>query len=271
VEMVLGQVSHPWKGVATSGAPTTAEQFTAFGEPGFAKIAASLRTEPYGNDSSILTMETRVVLTDDESCRRFRRYWLVIGPFSSPIREWRCAYLRPSSAGRLRSRQTMVASDGVTPGCPRAARLRTFGCPRWGDYQREDGHGLSEAACLHSTSCQSGSHASERTRRRDPHRRRAPYRRAPQGASHSCRGRPEPLPDFPIRRSDWARNLRATGTGTLGRRGLDEVFHAAEVPVEERPAVIARYREVAGSVVAPCFTKLPDASDHPVFHIVQQR
>lgn len=75
----------------------------------------------------------------------------------------------------------------------------------------------------------------------------------------------------PYGESDWVRNLRAAGTGKLGRKGQEEVFQAAEVPVEERPAIIARYREVAGNVVGPCFTKLPDASDHPVFHIVQQR
>jgi hypothetical protein len=86
-EMVLGQVSRPWKAVAAStDAPTTPEQFTSFEEPGFAKIAASLRIDPYGNDLSILTMETRVAITDDKSRRRFRRYWLLIGPFSSLIR-----------------------------------------------------------------------------------------------------------------------------------------------------------------------------------------
>jgi hypothetical protein len=87
VEMVLGQVSRPWTGVAVSGhVPTTPEQFSSFGEPGFAKVATSLRVDPYGNDSSILTMETRVAITDDTSRRRFRRYWLVIGPFSSLVR-----------------------------------------------------------------------------------------------------------------------------------------------------------------------------------------
>jgi hypothetical protein len=87
VEMVLGQVSRPWKSVAAAtDAPTTAEQFTSFGEPGFARIATSLRIDPYGNDSSILTMETRVAIMDDESRRRFRRYWLLVGPFSSLIR-----------------------------------------------------------------------------------------------------------------------------------------------------------------------------------------
>src|SRR5664279_670006 len=46
----------------------------------------TLPTPCYGNDSSILTVETRVAITDDESRRRFRRYWLLIGPFSSLIR-----------------------------------------------------------------------------------------------------------------------------------------------------------------------------------------
>lgn len=86
-EMVLGQVGRPWKGVAVSTqVPTTREQFTTFNDPGFAKIATSIRVDPYGSDSSILTMETRVAITDDASRRRFMRYWLVIGPFSSLIR-----------------------------------------------------------------------------------------------------------------------------------------------------------------------------------------
>jgi hypothetical protein len=105
VEMVLGQVSRPWKAVAAStDAPTTPEQFTSFDEPGFAKIAASLRIDPYGNDSSILTLETRVALTDDESRRRFKRYWLLIGPFSSLIRRMALRLLatefRRSAPGR---------------------------------------------------------------------------------------------------------------------------------------------------------------------------
>jgi hypothetical protein len=87
VEMVLGQVSRPWKAVATStGSPVTAEQFVSFDRPGFAKIATSLRVDPYGRGSSILTMETRVAVPDDASRRRFRRYWLLAGPFSSLIR-----------------------------------------------------------------------------------------------------------------------------------------------------------------------------------------
>jgi deazaflavin-dependent oxidoreductase (nitroreductase family) len=72
----------------------------------------------------------------------------------------------------------------------------------------------------------------------------------------------------PYGESDWVRNLRAAGTGELSRKGQTSVFQAVEIPVAERKAIITRYREVAGSVVGPCFTKLPDARDHPVFHIV---
>jgi hypothetical protein len=86
-EMVLGQVSRPWKANATpTGSPMTPERFVSFDRPGFAKIATSLRVDHYGNRSSILTMETRVAVTDEASRRRFRRYWLLVGPFSDLIR-----------------------------------------------------------------------------------------------------------------------------------------------------------------------------------------
>ena len=57
--------------------------------------------------------------------------------------------------------------------------------------------------------------------------------------------------------------------GQLSRKGRTETFHAVEVPVDQRAPVISRYREVAGRVVDPCFTKLPDARDHPVFEVDQ--
>ena len=108
VEMVLGQVSRPWKADASStGAPTTPEQFTNFDHPGFAKIVTSLRVDPYGNDSSILTVETRVAATDAMSRRRFRRYWLLIGPASSLIRRMALRLL----ATELRRSASSAAHD----------------------------------------------------------------------------------------------------------------------------------------------------------------
>jgi len=73
----------------------------------------------------------------------------------------------------------------------------------------------------------------------------------------------------PFGESEWVRNLRAAGKGELSRKGRTEAFDAVEVPVDQRGPVIARYREVAGRVVSPCFTKLPDVRDHPVFQIGQ--
>jgi hypothetical protein len=87
VELVLGQIGRPWKSAgASSGPPVAPAAFAAFDRPGFAKIAANLRVEPYGASSSILTIETRVALTDPESLRRFTRYWTFIRPFSALIR-----------------------------------------------------------------------------------------------------------------------------------------------------------------------------------------
>jgi pimeloyl-ACP methyl ester carboxylesterase len=111
VELVWGQVSRPWKPLAASTrAPRTAEEFAGFDQPGFAKIAFSLRVGPYGNGASILTMETRVALTDDQSRRRFRRYWRLIGPFSTLIR--RMALRQVAAELRRPKDQTGMSSHG---------------------------------------------------------------------------------------------------------------------------------------------------------------
>lgn len=85
-EIVLGQISRPWKAGGTAGPAAAPGVFAAYDKPGYAKIALSLRADPRGTTSSILTMETRVALTDPASLRRFRRYWMIIGPFSGLIR-----------------------------------------------------------------------------------------------------------------------------------------------------------------------------------------
>ena len=87
VELVLGQIGRPWKSAGTSsGPPVEPAAFAAFDRPGFAKIAANLKVESYGAIASILTIETRIALTDPESLRRFTRYWTIIRPFSALIR-----------------------------------------------------------------------------------------------------------------------------------------------------------------------------------------
>jgi hypothetical protein len=86
-ELVFGQIGKPWR--PRGGSPTdpvTREGFAAFDQPGFAKLVESTRVDPYGERSAIVITETRVSCTDPDSRRRFRRYWLVVGPFSQLLR-----------------------------------------------------------------------------------------------------------------------------------------------------------------------------------------
>ena len=87
-ELVFGQVGKPWKPRGASPAePVTRAEFAGFDQPGFAKLVESTRVDPYGERSSIVTTETRVRCTDPDSRRRFRRYWLIVGPFSQLLRK----------------------------------------------------------------------------------------------------------------------------------------------------------------------------------------
>lgn len=91
-ELVYGQVGKPWKGAGgVPDHPVTADKFADFAEPGFAKLAESTLVTPYGAAACVLTAESRVALTDEDSRRRFRRYWLATGPF---IRLMRPAIMR---------------------------------------------------------------------------------------------------------------------------------------------------------------------------------
>ncbi|MEO3934580.1 hypothetical protein WMO79_17430 [Micrococcaceae bacterium Sec7.4] len=123
-EMALGQVSRPWKSVAASAdVPTTPEQFAGFSQPGYAKIVAGLRIDPYGTGSSIMTVETRVAIRDEKSRRRFRRYWALVGPFSSLIRRMALRQLAHELRGGLsrRRRRGRRPLPARLPSCRTAA------------------------------------------------------------------------------------------------------------------------------------------------------
>jgi hypothetical protein len=96
-ELVLGAIGQPWRlGGGRSAAVAGGDDFAAFDQPGYAKMAANFRLAPIADGGTIpLSTETRVACTDPASARRFARYWWLIRPASGAIRRsWLAAIKR---------------------------------------------------------------------------------------------------------------------------------------------------------------------------------
>jgi deazaflavin-dependent oxidoreductase (nitroreductase family) len=65
----------------------------------------------------------------------------------------------------------------------------------------------------------------------------------------------------------WSRNARAVGEVSLKIKGEEHRYRAIEVPVEERPPLIAAYLDRWGNQTRGQFEKLPDPADHPTFKL----
>lgn len=78
-EVVVGGVTRPWEANPVFRA-LPPEQFVAFNEPGYVKIAWTLRADPVDATSSIFRTETRVTTTDAAARAKFRRYWSFVAP-----------------------------------------------------------------------------------------------------------------------------------------------------------------------------------------------
>ena len=105
-EVVVGAVTRPWEANVTFRA-LPADRFAAFSEPGYVKIAWTLRAESIGATDSIFRTETRAVATDPTARARFRWYWAFLSPGIILIR-W--AILQP-----LKSEAERRARDGSPP------------------------------------------------------------------------------------------------------------------------------------------------------------
>ena len=77
-EVVMGAVTKPWEADVTFRSVPPG-QFAAFDEPGYVKIAWTLRADPAGT-GSVFRTETRAGSTDATARARFRRYWLLLSP-----------------------------------------------------------------------------------------------------------------------------------------------------------------------------------------------
>jgi hypothetical protein len=78
-EIVMGCVTKPWEANPRFRA-LPPNEFAAFHEPGYVKIAWTLRADPSENGESVFRTETRAVATDPVARAKFRRYWSLLSP-----------------------------------------------------------------------------------------------------------------------------------------------------------------------------------------------
>ena len=90
-ELVLGAATQPWEAAPVFRA-VPAGEFRNFAEPGYVKIAWTLRAEPIDEARSTFHTETRACTTDASARRRFRNYWSFVAPGVEVIR---MAMLKP--------------------------------------------------------------------------------------------------------------------------------------------------------------------------------
>lgn len=99
-EVVVGAIGQMWK-VRGGIVPVVrdADEFVAFGENGFAKVAMNFSVEHRDGGAELRT-ETRIRTTDPSSRRNFERYWRVVKPGSAAVRRsWLGAARRRSERG----------------------------------------------------------------------------------------------------------------------------------------------------------------------------
>ena len=100
-EIVVGAVTKPWEANVTFRALPPGD-FAAFAEPGFVKIAWTLRADPIDAGTSIFRTETRAVATDATARARFRRYWAFASPGIALIRRLSLQPLKRDAERRSR-------------------------------------------------------------------------------------------------------------------------------------------------------------------------
>lgn len=90
-EIVVGAATMPWHANPVFRSISSGD-FEAFREPGYVKIAWSLRADPVDASHCVFHTETRVSTTDPQARARFKRYWSFVAPGVEVIR---IAMLRP--------------------------------------------------------------------------------------------------------------------------------------------------------------------------------
>jgi hypothetical protein len=112
-EIVVGAVTKPWEANVTFRA-LPPDRFAAFSEPGYVKVAWTLRAESIGATGSIFRTETRTVATDAIARAKFRRYWAFLSPGIILIRWSILGPLKSEAERRARDEGSSTQSESLT-------------------------------------------------------------------------------------------------------------------------------------------------------------
>jgi hypothetical protein len=116
-EIVMGAVTQPWQAnVIFTGMPP--EEFIAFNNPGFVKIAWTLRVDPIGPGESVFRTETRAMTTDPSARAKFRWYWSKASPGIWLIRRLSLGPLKREAERRVRraAGEGTIVTNAFVPG-----------------------------------------------------------------------------------------------------------------------------------------------------------
>jgi len=100
-EVVMGAVTQPWYANVVFR-PIPPDEFVAFNEPDYVRIAWTLRADPTGPLDSIFRTETRVATTDAAARSKFRWYWARFSPGIRLIRWMSLGPVRRDAEHRAR-------------------------------------------------------------------------------------------------------------------------------------------------------------------------
>ncbi len=83
-ELVFGAVGKVWQpDIDWKTVPQ--DEFKAFDEPDFAKLAVNFSVRPYGLTRTLLSYEARTKGTDAKARKKFLRYWRLVDRFVSSV------------------------------------------------------------------------------------------------------------------------------------------------------------------------------------------
>lgn len=108
-EIVFGAATQPWLANPVFRA-LSPDEFKTFHEPGYVKIAWTLRADPIDATKSVFRTETRVATTDPASRAKFRRYWAFLSPGIILIRWISLGPLK--AAAERRARHALLEQRG---------------------------------------------------------------------------------------------------------------------------------------------------------------